>query len=171
MKILITYFSQSGNTKLIAEAIKNGLSTEEVELKPINEMDPTEFGKYDLVFLGSGVYASRVHSSVVNLMKSVTEFPTKFIYFCTHASLKLYQTPFAKVTRVLEKNNCTIIGEFDCVGKNKVISLENQMQTVNSLPAEERDKALENLKLTEGHPNEDDVKNAKRFAESILQKI
>jgi len=171
MKILITYFSQSGNTKLIAEAIKNGLSTEEVELKPINEMDPTEFGKYDLVFLGSGVYSSRIHSSVVNLIKKVTEFPPKFIYFCTHASLKLYQTPFIKVTRILEKNNCTIIGEFDCVGENKVISLESRMQTINSLPPKERDKALKNVKLTEGRPNGEDIKNAKKFAESILQKI
>lgn len=95
MKILIIYFSQSGNTKMIAEAIKDVLPTEEVDLKPISEMDPINFGKYDLVFLGSGVYASRVHSSVVNLIKGVSEFPTKFVYFCTHASLKLYQTPFA----------------------------------------------------------------------------
>ncbi len=171
MKILITYFSQSGNTKMIAEAINNGLFTEEVDLKPINEMDPTEFGKYDLVFLGSGVYGSRIHSSVVNLMKKVTEFPTKFVYFCTHASLKLYQTPFVKVTRILEKNNCTIIGKFDCVGENKIMSLESRMQAINSIPAKERDKALKDLKLTEGRPNEDDVKNAKKFAESILQKI
>lgn len=171
MKILITYYSQSGNTKMIAEAIKNGLFTEEVDLKPISEMDPTGFDKYDLVFLGSGVYASRVHSSVVNLMKKVNEFPTKFVYFCTHASLKLYQTPFAKVTKILDKNNSSIIGEFDCVGENKVMSLESQMQLVSSLPAHERDKALKNLKLTEGHPNEDDIKNAKKFTESILQKI
>lgn len=171
MKILITYYSQSGNTKLIAEVIKNGLPTEEVDIKPINEMDPTDFGKYDLVFLGSGVYSSRVHSSVVNLMKRVTEFPAKFIYFCTHASLKLYQTPFAKVTKILEKHNCIIIGEFDCVGENKVISLESRMQAINSLPPEERDKALKNVKLTEGRPNDEDIKSAKQFAESILQKI
>ncbi|MFX1269314.1 MAG: flavodoxin family protein [Promethearchaeota archaeon] len=171
MKILITFYSQSGNTKMIAEAIKNGLSTEGVDLKPINEMEPTDFGRYDLVFLGSGVYASRVHSSVVNLMKKVTEFPIKFIYFCTHASLKLYQTPFAKVTKILEKNNCKIIGKFDCVGENKVMSLESRMQAINSLPAEERDKALKNLKLTEGHPNEDDIKSAEKFAEFILQKF
>lgn len=171
MKILIIYYSQSGNTKMIAEAIKNGLSNEKVDLKPISEMDSTDFGKYDLVFLGSGVYASRVHSSVVNLMKEVTEFPAKFIYFCTHASLKLYQTPFAKITKILEKHNCTIIGEFDCVGENKVISLESRMQAISSLPPEEREKALKNVKLTEGRPNEDDVKNAKKFAEFILQKI
>ncbi|MFX0026585.1 MAG: flavodoxin family protein [Candidatus Hermodarchaeota archaeon] len=171
MKILITYFSQSGNTKMIAEAMKIGLSTEEVDLKPINEMDPTDFGKYDLVFLGSGVYASRVHNSVVNLMKEVTEFPIKFVYFCTHASLELYQTPFAKVTKILDKNNCIIIGKFDCVGENKVMSLENRMQAINNLSAKERNKALNNLKLTEGRPNEKDIENAKEFAQSILQKI
>lgn len=45
------------------------------------------------------------------------------------------------------------------------------MQSISSLPAEERDKALNNLKLTEGRPNEEDIKKAKEFAESILQKI
>ncbi|MFX1494914.1 MAG: flavodoxin family protein [Promethearchaeota archaeon] len=171
MKILITYFSQSGNTKMIAEAMKIGLSTEKVDLKPISQMDPTDFGNFDLVFLGSGVYASRVHNSVVNLMKEITQFPTKFVYFCTHASLELYQTPFVKVTKILEKNNCTIIGEFDCVGENKVMSLESRMKAINSLPIEERDKALKIIKLTEGHPNEEDVQNAREFAKSILKEI
>lgn len=171
MKILITYFSQSGNTKKIAETIKNSILDKDVDLYSIDEMDPIDFEKYDLVFLGSGVYASRVHSSIVNFMKKVTNFPKNYVYFCTHASLKLYQAPFAKVTKILEKNNCLIIGEFDCVGENKIMSFEAKMQLINSLPPEERDKTLKDLKLTEGHPNEKDFENAKKFAESILKKF
>jgi flavodoxin len=63
MKILITYFTQSGNTEKVAHALKNGLHTQDVKLKTITETNPDEFINYDLVFLGSGVYASRVHTS------------------------------------------------------------------------------------------------------------
>ncbi|MFX0032823.1 MAG: flavodoxin family protein [Candidatus Hodarchaeota archaeon] len=169
MNILITYFSQSGNTKKIAQAIREGLHTQDVELKPINETSPDEFQDYELVFLGSGVYASRVHSSLLNLIKKISKFPNKFIYFCTHASPKLYQTPFEKVTKILEKNNCNIIGEFDCIGENKVMSSKTRLDMIKRLPPEEQEKALRDIELAKDRPNQLDIENAKKFAESILE--
>ncbi|MFX1499052.1 MAG: flavodoxin family protein [Promethearchaeota archaeon] len=171
MKILITYFSQTGNTEKIAQAIKNGLRDQDVDVKTINETNPDEFINYNLVFIGSGVYASRVHGSVVNLIKKVSKFPKNFIYFCTHASQKLYQTPFEKIAKILEKNKCTIIGEFDCVGENKAMSLETRMAMIKRLPTKEQEKALKDIKLTEGHPDQIDLDNAKKFAELILEKF
>lgn len=171
MKILITYFSQTGNTEKIAQALKNGLPDQDIEFKTIDETNADEFIHYDLVFIGSGVYASRVHSSVLNLIKKVSKFPKNIIYFCTHASQRLYQTPFENVPKVLEKNGCIIVGEFDCVGENKAISLETRMEMIKRLPTKEQEKALKNIKLTEDHPDKIDIDNAKKFAESILAKF
>ncbi|MCJ7651570.1 MAG: flavodoxin domain-containing protein [Candidatus Lokiarchaeota archaeon] len=53
MKILVTYYSDTGNTEKIAVAIKNGLEEQEVDLIPVKEVDPTSLNSYDLVFLGS----------------------------------------------------------------------------------------------------------------------
>lgn len=49
MKVIITYMSHSGNTKIIAEAIFQEIQ-EEKEIKELNEIDDLE--GYDLAFVG-----------------------------------------------------------------------------------------------------------------------
>ena len=49
MKIIVAYFSQSGNTKKIAEAIFGEIQAEK-EIKPLNEIDSLE--GYDFAFVG-----------------------------------------------------------------------------------------------------------------------
>ncbi|MFW9771232.1 MAG: flavodoxin family protein [Candidatus Thorarchaeota archaeon] len=77
---MITYSSQSGNTEKIAKAIKDGLHNQDIELKTINETNPNGFINYNLVFLGSGVYASREYTSVFNLMKRISRFPPFYLF-------------------------------------------------------------------------------------------
>ena len=59
MKILITYFSQTGNTQQIAEAIHQELlESHEVNLKKIEEAKPDALEGYDLVFVGSPIHGN-----------------------------------------------------------------------------------------------------------------
>lgn len=169
MKILITYFSQTGNTEKVAISMKEALTSEEVDLKPVKNVDPSNLSTYDLIFLGSGVYASRVHNSVINLVKNAPTLPSKFAFFCTHQSLKFYQKPFDKINNMLEKKNCTVLGTFDCVGENLGIPKETQIAMLNRLPEDQRKKAEEDWKKVKGRPNNDDLENAKKFAQSIIK--
>ncbi len=171
LKILITYFSQTGNTEKVAMSMKETLTGEEVDLISVKDIDPSNLSTYDLIFLGSGVYASRVHNSVVNLIKNTPELPSKFAFFCTHASLEFYQKPFDKINKVLEKKNCTVLGTFDCVGENLGIPEETQIAMLNRLPDDQRKKAEEDRKEIKGHPNAEDLENAKSFAKAILNKL
>jgi flavodoxin I len=168
MKILITYYSQTGNTKKVAEAIYKALEKQDLKIKPIEEVDPTNLKLFDLVIIGSGVYASRVHSSLIKLLKKAPDLPNKFAYFCTHASLELYQTPFKKVTKLLEKNGVEIVGKFDCVGENLGISEEKQKEMLKQIPSQEREKALKDKKKAKGRPNAQDLNQAKKFATSLI---
>ena len=68
MKFLITYYSQNGNTEKVAQSIYEGCEGQEVEIKPIKEVNPSTLDDYDLVFLGSGIYASRVNKSLKNII-------------------------------------------------------------------------------------------------------
>ncbi|MFX1258978.1 MAG: flavodoxin family protein [Promethearchaeota archaeon] len=168
MKILIAYFSQTGNTEKIALSIKEALKDEKIDLIPIKDIDPSNLNKYDLIFLGSGVYASRVHNSVVNLIKNAPELPTKFAFFCTHASLQFYQKPFDKINKLFEKRNCVVLGIFDCVGENLGVLEKVQLAMLNKLPEDQRKRAEEDMKKIKGHPNNEDFENAKKFAKSIM---
>ncbi|KKK40817.1 hypothetical protein LCGC14_0690340 [marine sediment metagenome] len=54
MKILIAYFSQSGNTEKIAKSIFEGCQGQDVDIKPVKEVNPSTLNEYELAFLGQG---------------------------------------------------------------------------------------------------------------------
>jgi len=172
MKILITYFSNTGNTEKIAKSMKDGLMDYDVDLIPAKDVDPSTFSSYDIAFLGSGVYASRIDKSILTMIKkAVPKLPAKFVYFCTHASLKLYQEPFKRITSIIKKHNCEIIGEFDCVGENLGIPLDTQLAMLEKLPEDQREKAKKDREKIKGLPNEIDLENAKNFAISLVKNL
>jgi len=172
VKILITYFSNTGNTEKIAKNIKDGLMDYDVDLISAKDVDPTTLSSYDIVFLGSGVYASRIDKSILTMIKkAVPDLPTKFAYFCTHASLKLFQEPFKRITGTIKKHNCEIIGEFDCVGENLGMPLDTQLAMFENLPEAQREKAKKDMEKIKGRPNEMDLKNAKNFAISLIKNL
>lgn len=172
LKILITFFSNTGNTEKIANSMNDGLTDHEVNIIPVKDVEPKTLNLYDIVFLGSGVYASRIDKSVLTLIKkAVPELPAKFVYFCTHASLKLYQEPFKRITGIIKEHNCEIIGEFDCVGENLGMPLDTQLAMLERLPEDQREKAKKDREKIKGRPNEMDLENAKNFAISLVKNL
>jgi len=172
MKILITYFSNTGNTEKIAKSMQDGLMDYDVDLIPAKDVDPTTLNSYNILFLGSGVYASRIDKSILSMIKkAVPELPAKFVYFCTHASLKLFQEPFKRITGIIKEHNCEIVGEFDCVGENLGIPLDTQLAMLERLPEDQREKAKKDREKIKGRPNEMDLENAKNFAISLVKNL
>ncbi|GAG82571.1 unnamed protein product, partial [marine sediment metagenome] len=105
------------------------------------------------------------------IKKAVPELPAKFAYFCTHASLKLFQEPFKRITGVIKKHDCEIIGKFDCVGENLGIPLDTQLAMLDNLPEAQREKAIKDMEKMKGRPNEVDFENAKSFAISLVKNL
>ena len=105
------------------------------------------------------------------IKKAIPELPAKFVYFCTHASLKLYQEPFKRITNIIKKHNCEIVGEFDCIGENLGISLDTQLAMLERLPEDQREKAKKDRVQNKGRPDEMDIENAKNFAISLVKNL
>lgn len=173
MKILVTYYTGTGNTEKVANAIKDGVTGHEVDILPVKSVDPNKLSSYDLVFLGSGIYGFNVSRKLKSLIKKAPELPSKFAYFYTHESQKPWSKAFNSVNNIIEKLNCQVLGEFDCCGENLVPKAQEQRDAMYSrLSPEERKEAEEIfLKYVKGHPNEEDLENAKKFAHSIIQKL
>ena len=172
LKILITFFSNTGNTEKVANSLKDGLTDHDVDMIPVKDVEPKTLNSYDIVFLGSGVYASRIDKSVLTLVKkAVPDLPAKLAYFCTHASLKLYQEPFKRINNIAKEHNCEIIGKFDCVGENLGIPLETQLGMLEKLPEDQKEKAIKDMEKMKGRPNEMDLENAKNFATSLIKNL
>ena len=50
MKVLVTYYSETGNTEKVAKAIYDGIQRAEKEILPIEEVASVDV--YDLIFCG-----------------------------------------------------------------------------------------------------------------------
>jgi flavodoxin I len=170
MKILITYFSQTGNTEKIAKSIYEGCEGKDADLKPIKMVIPSDLKNYDLIFLGSGIYASRVNSSLVNLIATAEELPPKIVFFCTHASKDAYQDGFKQVKRKLGESS-SIIAEFECSGDNIGVPEAMRKAMLDRVPPEKRKEAEEHQIWLKGRPNEEDLLNAKKFAQQVLKDL
>lgn len=173
LKILIAFYSGTGNTEKIARAIKEAITEHDVELLPVTKVDPESLKSYDLIFLGSGIYAFNVSRKVMTLVKKATELPLNFAYFYTHESLKSWPDAFKSVNKIIEEKNCKVLGEFNCCGENLVEKAQEQREAMKSRLSAEESKKIEGdyLNYVKGHPDEKDLENAKKFAREILSKV
>jgi flavodoxin len=149
--------------------MKDALEGHDVVMKKVADTTPESLKDYDVVFLGSGIYAGKIKRSLTDLIKKAEELAPKFVFFCTHASPAAYQKGFRIVRKKIEGLNSEIIGEWDCRGENIGIPKEQTKAMLDALPPEQREKAAADQEALKGHPNEEDFENAKKFIQSIIK--
>jgi flavodoxin len=175
MKILVAFISNTGNTEKVAKAIKEGITGHEVELLDVKGADLNSIGAYDLAFIGSGLYAFNVNRKLTSFIKKLPSLPSKFAYFYTHEAPQqgAYPDCFKSVNKIIEKGDCEVLGTFDCCGENLAKGAKELRETMRSrMTPEEKKKSEENwLNLVKGHPDVQDLDNAKSFATSIINKL
>ncbi len=113
MTVAVRYFSRSGNTRKVAEAIAEavGVKAETTEV-PLD-------GKTDLLFLGSAVYAAGVDPAINAFIESNAEKIGKIANFSTAAVIS---STFKQVKKIADENNVTMLDkEFHCRGKFTVM--------------------------------------------------
>ncbi|RAM58390.1 flavodoxin [Mesotoga sp. SC_3PWM13N19] len=110
-KILVVYYSHDESTKSIAESIANETNADLLELRPIEKkggrkvryiwegksvsMDPVpelepysiDPNQYDLIFLGSPVWAMSYAPPMESFLKEANLSEKKIALFCTHEGL------------------------------------------------------------------------------------
>ena len=166
MKILITYQSQTGNTEAVAKSMAEGLEGEDVSVIPASDVDPSTLSTFDVVFLGSGVYANGAGKAINKLVKAAEVLPEKIVLFCTHTNpdSAFWAGVFKKIKKQIGKKNSSVFAEFDCVGENR------NPQIVEML-LKTQPQLKPGIEAAKDHPDAADLENAKKFASSLLQKI
>ena len=117
MKALVTYYSESGNTEKLAQAIYDGIELSEKDILPIGEVK--DIGGYDLIFCGFPVQASSLPGKAESFIRNIPQ-GKKLALFATHGSLRggqLAITAFYYAMSLAPK--ATILGTFGCRGEVK----------------------------------------------------
>jgi flavodoxin len=162
MKALVTYFSKTGNTKKVAQAIYEALPVDK-EIKPIQDLEGA--AGYDVVFCGFPVYAHSVPEKVQPFIKALGK-GQRVAFFSTHGSLRGGQLPrqaFENALGLAAKAN--VLGHFGCRGKVNPRIIEMLMQQ------QENRAWAEEAQSAEAHPDQADLEDAKAWALSVLTKL
>lgn len=160
-KILITYFSKTGNTKIIAETIFKTVDGEKI-IKPINELLDKELEGYSLIFIGFPIHSHSVPFPIEAVLKNIP--PNKKIaFFSTHGSLtgsRLAREALEYASVITSK--AKLLGTFTCRGKVSPEALE-------VLEKSPEHKAWAEMAVSaDTNPDENDMEDAASFARWII---
>lgn len=180
MRVLVGYFSETGNTRRIAQAI--GVAAREggheVHVKSIEELTGSQLGEYDVVFLGSPCHSADVAIPVKKLLQNIPEGSKfKLAGFVTHSTVmpeggewyrEMYER-WAGLCRATFEKTCKdrgidFLGLFHCQGAPNP---EIEAFIRNTIIP---DKKQWEAYITEArkHPTAEDIEAAKEFAKSLL---
>jgi flavodoxin len=157
-KTLVTYFSRTGNTKLLAEAIFGALSGDKTIL-PMAEAG--DLAPYHLVFAGFPVQAHSVPYPVEVFLKSVPE-GKKIALFSTHGSVtgsQLAREAMEYASVLVAR--ARLVGTFSCRGRVSMKALEVLMQSP------EHEAWADMAASASTHPDASDLEDARAFARWI----
>jgi flavodoxin len=152
--LLILFSYHHKNTEKIANVIARVLDAQIV--KP-QEVEPAKLPEYDLVGFGSGIYDSKLHKSIFDLVERLAQVSGKKAFiFSTYGvpTIGMNQEYMTKnhslLKEKLQDKGYVVVVEFSCVGLN-----------TNSF-----------LRFTggmnKGRPNAEDLKNAEEFALKLI---
>lgn len=150
MKSIVIYFSLTGNTKKVAQAIHKGIQplVQQCDIAALKEVNTKYLDDYDLIALGSPVWGGPP-SNFRLFMNDLPVLNGKHaIAFCTHGAAP--ERFFPTVISSLREKGLTVIGIADWYGSG-------------NLPVSPKPY------LTDGHPDEIDLQEAENFGMEMVE--
>ena len=153
--ILLSYHHK--NTEKIANVFASVL---DAQIKNPQQVDPEQLQMYDLLGFGSGIYDSKHHRSLFDLIERLPQVTDKKAFIFSTCGVpgigmneEYVTNNHAPLREKLQSKGYVIAGEFGCLGHN-----------TNSFL-----KAFGGI--NKGRPNTDDLKHAEEFALNLKEKV
>ncbi|MFW9827473.1 MAG: flavodoxin family protein [Candidatus Thorarchaeota archaeon] len=123
MKAIIIYHSRTGNTKLLAEKIKQRLEFLNISVKIFqdkNFKDKKSITEFDIIGLGSPTHYYQVAKEFKEFLQMITNFDLKgkkLIIFATGVAKSSPPKICNDITKIMKPTGVEIIAKIGCVKK------------------------------------------------------
>ena len=169
MKIAIIYSSNTGNTKLVAETIKEQFQKEDI----------VYFGKTteeipiaDIYVVGSWTDKGNASNDIIKFIEKIKN--KKIAYFGTAGyggSEEYYKTLFERVKEHIDSSN-EILGYFYCQGKMPIQVRERYVKMITEHPEDANLKvSIKNFDKALTHPDKTDLENVKKWINTNIKRL
>jgi flavodoxin len=160
-KTLVAYFSQTGNTRQVAEAVYDALEGEK-QLNSIEDLKDLDLDPFGIIFIGFPVHSHSVPFPVEMFLKSLPA-GKKIALFSTHGSLtggRLSREALEHAT--VATPGMRVLGTFSCRGRVSPQALE----ILRKSP--EHNAWTDMAASAHSHPDRGDLEEAGIFARWIM---
>lgn len=182
MRVLVAYYSETGNTEKVAKAIHEEVSRKhEAHLRKVDEIRPETIGDYDLVLLGSPCHSTDLAAPVKGLLKAMPRSPRfRLAGFFTHSVSSPERWPDARDYFNIWAGRC--VASFEEASREKQVKFLGcyNCEGIPSQPVQEfiRNGILKSADIWEEymeeaskHPDAEDLRKAQEFARNVLSKL
>lgn len=171
MKVLVAYYSETGNTEKVARAICEEVSKEhETSLKRVGEITVGDLNDYDVVFLGSACHSADLATPVKRILDAIPHSPKfKLAGFFTHATSaggfhRWASRCISSFRETSREKNVDFEGYYNCQGVPSP-PIQEFIKREAIASADEYEKYFEEVRK---HPSPEDLQKAKEFAREVL---
>jgi len=166
MKTAIIYSSKTGNTKKIAEAIKNSIECE-CQLFAVNETPKID--DFDLIFFGAWVDKGMPDTKALEFMKTIKN--KKVALFMTLGAYPDSDHAKKSIQKGIDSfgDNCEIVDTFICQGAIDPKLMEWMKKLPEDHPHAPDAERRKRWKDANSRPDETDCENAAKFAGKIMK--
>jgi len=181
VKILVGYFSETGNTKRIAEVISEEAKAagHDVHIKAAGEITASRLDEYDVVFLGSTCHSADVAAPLKSILDGIPEGSNfKLAGFVTHSTTMPEDGALQKEMYEKWAGRCPVT--FETVSKGKGIDFIGFFHCQGAPSPQIEDFIRSNVpdvtqwdgyfEDVRKHPTAKDIEAAKTFARDTLTK-
>jgi flavodoxin I len=171
MKVLVAYYSETGNTEKIARAIYEEAAKEhEAHLKRVNNVAANDLKNYDVVFLGSPCHSTDLAAPVKTVLDAIAHSPKfQLAGFFTHATsaggFKRWASKcIASFQETSKEKKIDFAGYYNCQGApSPPVQEFIKREVFTSASAWQ-----EYYREVRQHPTPEDLQKAKKFAREML---
>jgi len=153
MQVLINYFSQTKMTETIAEKIAEAIKDlgHKCVLKPFDKVTGADIKKSDIIGCGTPVHSWHIPYNYKEFLKELPELQGKKAFvFVTYGEV-ITANVLYDMAEILKNKGAVVLGGMKSIGLH------------NMPPLRRKGKGA-------GHPNEQDIQNARYFADRIINK-
>jgi flavodoxin len=147
------YSYHHNNTEKVARVFAEVL---DAQIKMPDQIEPEELQEYSLVGFGSGIYSEKHHKFVLDFADELPQVSDKKAFiFSTSAIMGAAKVAkdHSTLREKLQSKGYVIVDEFACRGFNT----NSFMRFLGG--------------MNKGRPNAEDLKNAKEFAQNLIQNL
>lgn len=167
MKYSIVYSSKTGNTALVAEKIKNKITTKDLIYFGLPSQDALDA---DTIFIGFWTDKGRCDDNLKTFIQNLSN--KNIVLFGTAGfggSESYFNQIIDRVTAFIPES-CSLKGSFMCQGKMPSIVRDRYVQALEKDPSNAQMKAMiENFDEALNHPDQKDFEDLNTWVDSILK--